>query len=566
MTTPSRPMLRADLGRRAILYSGASLLVLSLTGLSAGAQAQPTLGPLTDISGASIFASCTADKVGQQVGTNYPNTVVEFSLAIAPRNPSSLLLGMQQDRWSNGGSRGQRAEYSSDGGNTFAAASTRGVSKCQGGPWPRSSDPWVSFWPNGTALFSELVTAELPNPNAFGHNGQTVSRSVDGGKTWQPPTVLVDTPYSSPPNPQTLNDKNAVTADYHNGSQYAYVVWDQLTSYTPGYGVNDERGGNDCGHPNCDDQHDGLSIARHYRQHPISPAAAAGAAPAPKTFVTGPSLLSRTLDGGNTWSAPKVIFDPGSNFQTIGNQVLVLNNTLADVFTQQNDLSGADQIGFIYSSDLGATWSAANLAFSLVAGDSVTPNTQTHIRSADIIPSATYFSAGNLLIAAWQDTQFSGVPEIALAYSQSNGFTWSPTIHVNQTPRTSNISFEQALIPAITETPDGTIIVTYYDFRNDTPGATTDLADYWAVFCNPFTSADGCTSNGDWSTELRLTGSSFDWNLAPYANGLFLGDYMGLKSTGQTAWAAFGQPVGPQMTDLFVRSITVPTAATAASE
>ena len=148
-----------------------------------------------------------------QPGTNFPNTAIEPNIAINPAN-ASMLIGVQQDRWSNGGSRGLRGQYSKDGGASWHATSTPNVTECQFGPWPRASDPWVAFAPDGTAYFSALVTEEVANPNIFGHNGQTVSRSIDGGATWQPPTTLIDTPRQPDVSkPQVLNDKNSITAD-----------------------------------------------------------------------------------------------------------------------------------------------------------------------------------------------------------------------------------------------------------------------------------------------------------------------------------------------------------------
>src|SRR5262249_60387684 len=37
----------------------------------------------------------------------------------------------------------------------------------------------------------------------------------------------------------------------------------------------------------------------------------------------GPTLFSRTTDKGVTWSNGRIIFDPGQNDQTIGNQIVV---------------------------------------------------------------------------------------------------------------------------------------------------------------------------------------------------------------------------------------------------
>jgi hypothetical protein len=57
---------------------------------------------------------------------------------------------------------------------------------------------------------------------------------------------------------------------------------------------------------------------------------------------------------------------------------------------------------------------------------------------------------------------------------EARGLTWSPKIQINRVPAT------QAFTPSVAVAADGTVGVTYYDFRNntDTPGLPTD---YWFV-------------------------------------------------------------------------------------
>jgi hypothetical protein len=83
----------------------AALLALAATTTAEAAD----VGPLTRVTGQSPFSGCTADKVAQQSGVNYPNTEIEPWLAANPANPRNLVVGVQQDRWSNGGARQLRA-------------------------------------------------------------------------------------------------------------------------------------------------------------------------------------------------------------------------------------------------------------------------------------------------------------------------------------------------------------------------------------------------------------------------------------------------------------------------
>ena len=66
-----------------------------------------------------------------------------------------------------------------------------------------------------------------------------------------------------------------------------------------------------------------------------------------------------------------------------------------------------------------------------------------------------------------------------------------------------------------------------------------------------------CTNRASWTAELRLTPASFNMLNAPFANGLFLGDYMGLAAAGLDAWAVFGAALLPNRTADFVRHIVL---------
>lgn len=98
---------------------------------------------------------------------------------------------------------------------------------------------------------------------------------------------------------------------------------------------------------------------------------------------------------------------------------------------------------------------------------------------------------------------------------------------------------------------DGTIGVTYYDLRSDTPEPATLFADYWLA-----RSVDGVS----W-TETRVAGP-FDLATAPQAGGAyFLGDYMGLVSSGTTFLPFYTRTTGAldNRTDVFIARIAAGT-------
>ena len=111
---------------------------------------------------------------------------------------------------------------------------------------------------------------------------------------------------------------------------------------------------------------------------------------------------------------------------------------------------------------------------------------------------------------------------------------------------------------------DGTVTVTYYDFRNDVDTVDSEdveLVDHFAVHCHP--EVEDCTDPASWADdgdEARLTEASFNILEAPNAGGLFLGDYVGLASDGVDFLSIFAKsddPTGDPAT-IFFRRATSP--------
>jgi hypothetical protein len=167
------------------------------------------------------------------------------------------------------------------------------------------------------------------------------------------------------------------------------------------------------------------------------------------------------------------------------------------------------------------------------------PDTGAPVRSGEPLPDITVDpNSGNLYIV-WADGRFSGFThdDIALAMSADGGRTWSAPVKVNQTPQNIPAGNQQAFTPSVAVAADGTVAVTYYDFRNNTLelGLPTD---YWMVHAHP---DSGLTNPSSWGDELRLTDTSFDMENAPVADGYFVGDYEGLAAAGNTFLAFFSQ-------------------------
>ena len=99
---------------------------------------------------------------------------------------------------------------------------------------------------------------------------------------------------------------------------------------------------------------------------------------------------------------------------------------------------------------------------------------------------------------------------------------------------------------------DGTIAVTYYDFRNNT-AAPPLLTDYFVVHCHP-TSPTACLNPANWTERQRLTNASFDMRQAPFAGGFFTGRLRGARElAGDEFRSFFSQPHGTDPSSVFFR-------------
>ena len=460
--------------------------------LAAPALAGPaTVSPLVTVSGPSPYASCTALDPGSPPGTNYLNAEVEPWVAVNPAKPNNLIGVFQQDRWSNGGARGLATAVSSNGGATWSEPAAPHFSTCAGGTaanggnYDRASDPWVSIGPDGTAYQVSLSVNAAQTISAI-----LASTSPDGGMTWsEPATIQRD----ESPTRFVFNDKESVTADpYRPG--VAYAVWDRSRFPSDSANVN-------AGH---------------------------------SAAFRGDPYFSITTDGGKTWSVGRDIAPQNQNLFTIGNQIAVLpDGTLIDVFHfgkgSGRDQPNASFTGLERSTDGGQTWSKPIVISTNPVANDVDPDTGFPLRTgADIgggLPDVAVDPGSGAIYVVWEDSRFAGTHnDIALSKSTDGGKTWSAPIKVNQSP--ANVA---AVTPSVDVLADGTVGVTYYDFRNNTPdpGLPTD---YFLVH-----SHDG---GATWGGEVKVTVASFDYTNAPVARGYFLGDYQGLANDG-TAFKVF---------------------------
>jgi hypothetical protein len=449
------------------------LLVVLLTacggGGSGGGGAPPPIGPEplppATISASAVIVSkvtpfamdCLQSGAGSIV---YVDSELEPHIAVDPADQNHLIAAWQQDRLAGGGALGLVSAVSVDGGLQWSGPLAFEYTVCGGGESLLSSDPWVSIGPQ--AAYHAGIAFSGAASDAGPRSTVVVSRSVDGGFSWGKPTLVADDPGD-----ELFNDKETVTADAWD-ERYVYVVWDRISS---------------------DDQ--------------------------------GPTRLARSVDGGLSWEPARTIYDPGPGRQTIGNEVVILPGGLIFLFfselgpsLDEPDALAAD-LKVMRSMDHGVTWSdPVQIAEIRSVGTSDPSRPEVKVRAGEIIGSFAGGPVDNNLYAVWQDARYTGGAHDAIVLSKSsdNGATWSEPARVNADASVP------AFVPTLALMPDGTIGVSYYDFRPPRDERAL-LTNHWLAV-----SRDGINWNE------TLLAERFDMLNAPDAGGRFVGDYQGLAS------------------------------------
>ncbi len=507
-------MRRYFVGRGVAAVAAAiSLVVMGGIGFAAG--------PATVSQNPSPYAAagCTALDASQAPSKNYLNSEVEPMVAVDPTDSTHLVGAWQQDRWSDGGSHGLVAGYSTNSGSTWTV-SPQPFSVCYHDSgfsgsylnYQRASDPWVSIGPgkpgspgSGSTVYAISIsfdqTAYPGDPNAT-HNAVGAAASYDGGATWSHVQSIIADPCVSgtPTGPGyqcnnakafLFNDKESITADPVNAG-VAYAVWDRLVA-PPATGA-------------------GFQHERAY---------------------FGPSLMSKTTDFGKTWSTPQVIVGLASQDQTIANQIVINRQTgaLYDFFCliQNASNSGGNRglsVAYVKSTDGGATWTSPAIVAALqTAGvhdaNNLNPYTNSApapSRTGDIIPEPAINPSNGQLYVVWQDGRFNGFAndEVVISTSSNGGSTWSAPERVNT--HTGHPAYD----PSVYVNSSGVVGVTYFQWS-----ATMSGNEPTTVFIRHSTAAGSSATGPTFDTATAVDGP-FNNLAAPVSRGYFLGDYQGL--------------------------------------
>jgi hypothetical protein len=309
------------------------------------------------------------------VGDETPQN--ETVIAHDPTNPDNLVGGANdyrrfvdtEQRYDASGI----AYVTHDGGATWTNVPLPGVHEEFGGTYQAVGDPVVAWDPDGSAVYYTNITFNRTE-TAF-HSGVasgiSISRSEDGGDTWETFFVVEDD------DPSIFHDKEWM-AVAPNGD--VYVAWARFR-----FG----RGG-------------------------------------PFGYLESPIVISKSTDGGESWTDPQVISaGPYTQFAT---PVVAPDGTVYVSYELwQNPIGRAGGRAFVArSTDGGETWT--NHFVGLI-NDLPNPLPGSAFRVASY-PVLDVGDDGNLHMV-WSNWQ-AGSADIVYTRSIDGGETWARPVKINQ--------------------------------------------------------------------------------------------------------------------------------------
>jgi hypothetical protein len=481
------------LSRKWVIGAAITIVAAGAAAGSSGAAATPgsdfTLGPEVKVSTPSTLTGCPFG-ASADFADAYDNAEVEPQVAVNPTNPAEITGVAQQDRWPDGGARGLTSWMSETGGTSWGKLADVPWSACQGGPerFGRVTDPWVSYDKAGNLYF----IGQPIDSAALGISAMSVTTWDRDSEQWRDPQILI----KDTGDRFVLNDKVSITGD-PTREGYAYATWLRFR------------------HP-ADERNAPVADFHSFA-------------------FRGDPMISRTTDGGETWSEPVQMRKSNTYLQ--GNQIAVgpdgtLYNVAANLFTGAVATEQTVYMSVMRSNDAGLHWSAPVKIAPIRFAQLFVPDDDFPIRAEDYLPDIAIDPNNGDIYVVWADGLGTPINKVVMAKSTDGGRHWSgPTVVSTGGPTV------QAYNHSIEVTEDGTVVLTYYDDRNNVLGDGVATTDVWLRHSHD----DGQT----WEPEQHLHGP-FDHYLAPTSffapgqpRGLFLGDYMGLEAIGNDVIAFF---------------------------
>ena len=323
-----------------------------------------------------------------------------------------VVATFQEGRFEDGGAQDVGYSTSHDGGLTWSRVLLPSLTQLTGGPYFRATDPVVGIDLPGNVF----INTDAARDRTFDHGDIVISRSVDGGATFQAPVVV----YAGT-NQNYFADKNWMAVNTFAGTPTAGRVLVTFTLFT--------------------------SFSSNSSPSPL--------------------VAYYSDDAGQSWNPSNGIgFITPSASSLQGSQPVYLPNGSVALVYWRFLTNNNGRLEVIKSADGGANFGGpVNIA-------NITQWNEPTIRTGSFLPSAaTDRTTGNLYVVI--QATFGGSPRVVFMKSTDGGGTWSAPIPISDNPVGSGV-----FNPAISASADGrTLTAVFYD-RRDNPGST-NLVDLY---------------------------------------------------------------------------------------
>lgn len=424
----------------------------------------------------------------------------EVTIAVDPTDPSNVVAASKDYTLGDDSACGPNRVWSGlyvshDGGDTWNHTLFDGY---PGGPedpaltgFECNTDPVLAFADDGTLYFSGLAYGgEAANDEGEAQGSAIwVASSEDAGETWSDAHVVARSSGA-----MVFHDKQwmAVGPD-----ENVYVTWSAFVF--PG--------------DNAPDPAD--VVDRGY-------GAACGAAFAVgATCFTDQLLVSRSGDGGETWSEPTVVVeDRPKTIKQFSDPSVAPDGTVYVTWVEEE---GEDGTVYLSSStDGGRTWTPGSPIMTRALIPGTLPNSEFRMSTYPVTDVDRSHEDGHRLVTTWADVE-DGDADVWYRESTDGGETWTEPVRVNE-DETGHSQF----MPWVDVGPNGTVHVAWMDRRHDPDNRLVDV--YHAA------STDGET----FANATRLTPTSFDGDEGFHQTGTpFIGDYIGLAASEDRAYVVW---------------------------
>jgi hypothetical protein len=248
---------------------------------------------------------------------------------------------------------------------------------------------------------------------------------------------------------------------------------------------------------------------------------------------TGLNQFAATHDGGQTFSAPRTTYlAPPTNLPDPTLIETLRDGTLVDVFMLANASAVIGppipfKVMAMRSANGGLSWSTPVKIASVPPAAPFDSTTNTQVRALPLVAAAT--APDGSLYVVYNDIESSSRASILISRSVDSGRSWSP-------PRVVRTLDAQAFLPSVAVDRGGTVGVLWDAFRREPSGDRGLLTDVWFASSN---------DRGRTFRAVHVAGPFDSRNASETSStnvaGRFLGDYQGLAALPSGFAAVFAQ-------------------------